>query len=762
MMSARSPGIRSVLMSSCAFMGAAAFLFVSAADAQEAGTEEVPVAGVQTDEVSRLGTIVVTAQKREENLQDVPVAVTAFSSDMIEQLGFEQINQVAWQTPNFTVTGLQGEGGGGSTNAWLSLRGISFVDFSNVNDGPVALYIDEVFQPAQGAALSQLFDVERVEVLKGPQGTLFGRNTTAGLVHFISREPGDELNGYLTAQAGSFDKRVIEGAVGGPVASGLRMRVAARYSENGEMQSNPITGQGGFGESEVLSLRGTLAADLWEGGDVTLRANHTQSRGTSTSPVFFGVLAAGGTSLCGVADVESGSCFTRRGLQVPSQAFEDAYAEFPLPLNYDKSGVSAQVRHDFGWADFTSISSLEQYETVTRYATTPGPYLSTGGSSFLAPFFNAQTEALSQEFRLSGDTEAAKWVLGAYAYKDEREIENFTAFVSSVFPGNELNLGSGQGQVDTSAWAVFAQVDTELTDKLSLIVGGRYTDEERTLERMVTRAGASIAGPEVSSFSDFSGDITLNFKPADSILTYVKLSRGFKSGGFAANATSLAARGPADAERLTAWEAGWKSDLLGNRLRLNGAVFHYDFQGLQANAGTSDQQGNIVVDFLNAGDATVTGAEIELTAVPTDAVYLSMGLGLLDSEIESDLIFDGSNVDGNSLPGAPELNANVLVRYSFPQISLGAFDLQFDARYQSETSLNIDANPYELQEAYGIANLRLLWTSPDGAFNGQVFVENLNDETYYTNKFYAPGLFDVVFAQRNLPRTWGVRLGYEF
>ena len=352
--------------------------------------------------------------------------------------------------------------------------------------------------------------------------------------------------------------------------------------------------------------------------------------------------------------------------------------------------------------------------------------------------------------------------MGAYAYKDERKIENTTAFVSSNFPGNELSLGSGNGQVDTNAWALFAQVDNALTEKLSLVVGGRYTDEERTLEEMMTRGGDSIAAPESTSFSNFSGDITLNYKPGENVLTYVKLSRGFKSGGFAANATSLAARGPATAENLTAWEAGFKSDLFDDRLRINGAVFLYDFEGLQANAGTSDQEGNIVVDFLNAGDATVTGAELEITAVPTDYLYLSLGVGLLDSEIESDLIFDGSVVDGNSLPGAPELNANALIRYTFPRTSVGDFDLQIDGRYQTETSLNIDANPYEVQGAYGIANLRLIWTSSDGGLNGQVFLENLTDEAYYTNKFYSPGLFDVVFAQRNLPRTWGVRVGYKF
>lgn len=743
-------------------LGTASAIAIFAANAQDTAEGVAAPLDETTDRVNRLGTIVVTAQKREENLQDVPIAVTAFSADSIEKLGFDQINQVAWQTPNFTVTGLQGEGGGGSTNAWLSLRGISFVDFSNVNDGPVALYIDEVFQPAQGAALSQLFDVERVEVLKGPQGTLFGRNTTAGLVHFISRAPGDTLNGYVSAEIGEFDKRVFEGAIGGPVTDGLKMRLSARYSENGELQTNPITGQGGFGESEVIALRGTLMADLTPDADLTIRANHTQSRGTTTSPVFFGILEQDGVTNCAVGNVEAGNCYTRLGLQIPTQDFEDAYAEFPLPMNYNKSGVSARVRWDFGWADFTSITSYEQYDTVTRYATTPGAYLSTGGASYLAPFFTADTEALSQEFRLNGATDSAKWVMGAYAYKDERKIENTTAFVSSNFPGNELSLGSGNGQVDTNAWALFAQVDNALTEKLSLVVGGRYTDEERTLEEMMTRGGDSIAAPESTSFSNFSGDITLNYKPGENVLTYVKLSRGFKSGGFAANATSLAARGPATAENLTAWEAGFKSDLFDDRLRINGAVFLYDFEGLQANAGTSDQEGNIVVDFLNAGDATVTGAELEITAVPTDYLYLSLGVGLLDSEIESDLIFDGSVVDGNSLPGAPELNANALIRYTFPRTSVGDFDLQIDGRYQTETSLNIDANPYEVQGAYGIANLRLIWTSSDGGLNGQVFLENLTDEAYYTNKFYSPGLFDVVFAQRNLPRTWGVRVGYKF
>jgi len=285
------------LLAGVAAVGASAGF---AAQAQDASPR-----GAQIEEV------IVTAQKREERLQDVPIAVSAYSAQAIEQFGFENALEVAAQTPNFRVGGLAGSTA--SITPWLNIRGIQFTDVSFVNDPSVALYVDEVYQGSTGAGVQQMFDVERVEVLKGPQGSLFGRNSSSGLVQYVTKKPTSTFEASAAATYGQYDKRGVEGVVSGPITEQLRGRLAGKWLANDGYRENPRTGADNFGKTNTKAVRGTLQFDAAEDFMLTASAHYAEGDNTFTGRDYRGTRVPGNTGVrCpNPQDVWEGRCSTR-------------------------------------------------------------------------------------------------------------------------------------------------------------------------------------------------------------------------------------------------------------------------------------------------------------------------------------------------------------------------------------------------------------------------------------------------------------------
>lgn len=703
--------------------------------------------------------VVVTAQKREENIQDVSIAVSAFSGDQIRELGMNQGYQVADQVPNFNFNAT---GGSTSPVAYFNIRGVQIVDFSLANDPSVGIYMDEVYQPAQGAALSQLFDVERVEVLRGPQGTLFGRNITGGLLHTISKSPTEETSGYLSASYGEFAKTTVEGALSGSLGDTVRARVAVRNQSQDGWQTDILTGRDDLGESDSWAARVILEADLSDRLLGTFSVHASDADSTTPQRGLYGNLDPITGDRCSPERIFRSECVNAAGLRDPSPDPENVYVDIARKSFSKASGASMKFEYSTDWADFVSLTAYEEYEGQH------GGQVSPPGNLALGFIFHTEAESFSQEFRATGDTMGGgTWAAGVYYYEDEKPGDSATIVNTRPY----LPLVR---QTSTETWAVFMQLEQPVTETVSLIAGGRYTDETRTLDFITdTNPASPTFGPiDLSPLGDddqidsgeFTGKVGMEWRPTESLMMYGHYSRGYKSGGFNPE-RDLSRVGPVEPETLNAWELGWKSDLANGRVRLNGTAFVYDFQGYQSLVTRTAEVNSIVTvetRFINLEDADIYGAELELSAFVTANLYASLGLGLLNTQLNSDdtVTVDGTPLDGNELPNSPEASLNGIIRYAIPTDS-GEFALQGDFRWQDDIFHNVDNHPFERQESFAIVNLRAFWRSPDGKWNAEAFIENVGDEEYTLQS-----LFSTALATSNrswgYPQWWGVKFGYDF
>lgn len=709
--------------------------------------------------------VVVTAQKRQENQQDVPIAITAFSGDQIRELGFDNPLEVASQTPNFKIGGLGGSTA--SVTPWLNIRGIQFTDTSFVNDQSVALYVDEVYQAATGAGVQQLYDVDRIEVLKGPQGTLFGRNSSAGLVQYVTRQPTDAFEGYLEGSYGQYNERSVEGAVSGPIFDGLTGRFAGKYSGNDGYRHNPQTGVDSFGATNATAARGTLRYDGVQDLVVTVSAHYARGADIFPGRDLRGTRVPGdtGTECADPAAVYAGQCATKTGFINSSNDPNITYSVRPSPMDYESYGGYVRGELNLGDVAITSITGYEDWRSYLEQDSGMGPNSHNNVTAdFLANAYN-----FSEELRASGVYGKTNWVLGAYYYNDSHHVrEDLYDWWARISGGpSTFSDGAHEGKVDTLSYALFGQIETPITDTVSLAIGGRYSKEDRNMVIARYWAGCNLyqCTPALdtsgdASFPNFSGDITVRWKPIDDLMAYVKFARGFKSGGWNPNANSLAAAGPADPEIVDDWEVGVKSDWWDHRFRADIAAFHYKFDGLQSSLNQL-VNGVAVNNFINAGSATIYGTEWELTVLPIDALELRTGIGTLFTSIDSVATGGLGILPGNRLPDAPVLNASGLAKYTFNLEDFGTLGVQGDFNYESRTYFTIDNDPYRATGAYAIYNMRLLWNSADDRYNAQFAIENIGNKRYATGAFHTPS-YDSMYFEPGQPRWWTFKVGVKF
>jgi iron complex outermembrane receptor protein len=707
--------------------------------------------------------IIVSATRREEKLQDVAISVTAMSGEMLEKQGFQDIVQVTQQVPNFSSQSLFGPSG----SPFLNIRGISFIDFTDSNESSVGLYVDDVYYGAQGAAAGQLFDVERIEVLRGPQGTLFGRNTTGGLAHYISRKPSKELAGYASVQLGSYEQVIVEGAFNTPITDNLAIRIAAKSNKDDGTQKNVVTDTR-WAETDVQAVRATAALDVTEKLTAILSGHYSDSHSTMVGYGMFGnrVPVAPYTARCSLPAVLDSQCANRDGFRDPDPDPNHIYSELPsAPNEYTASGGYLNIAWDLDFAQLTSITGYEKYQ---RY--TVQDIDASDNSIDQLGIYRSDMEQLSQELRLSGESSLARWVGGLYYYDDSR-------FRTSTYAINNVPTQNGPAKLYTDSWAAFAQVDWHLADKWTLVTGARYTDESRELKdlRNYNQNGQSLLrdsnGNIIQTYSDdlstqkTTYKVSLEWRPLPDMMAYLQYATGFKSGGFNPSlATSPRTVGPVGEETLSSWELGTKNTLLDGRMRLNAAVFHYDFEDYQALAGTSLNNVPVVL-FLNAGDATVLGSEVELTYVPTEHWELSLGFGTLDTKFDApaSVTVDGRPLDGKEMPSAPDYNVNGSIAYLHDLAAYGHLTAQASFKYQGDVWLGPDNNPAEIQEAYGTWNFRLAWDSPEGRYRAEAFIDNAFDEEYFIQRFESSSaFFDTAYGVWGRPRTSGVKLTYTY
>ena len=696
--------------------------------------------------------IVVTASKREESLQDVSVSVAAFSGDDVNALGFDNGLDISDQVPNFTVQSLFGPSG----PPQLNIRGVSTIQVTFVNETAVATYVDDVYQGSMSAVTGQLFDVDRVEVLRGPQGTIFGRNTTAGLVHYVSRKPTEALDGYASLQLGENEQVIVEAAVSNTLTEGVRGRIAYRQHRDDGLQknTNPAFNNARAGVTDVRAARGTLQFDIGDEWMAEISAHWAESDSTLPSYRFSGLFDESITVgvPCSVNDFLNDRCFNGAGGSDFDPDPRETFSVFDSNDNtYDAYGGYLKLTGNLGSANFLSTTAYETFDSVTVQDFN---ILEVALTRFRAPFHIGH-EQVSQEFRLDGSAESFNWLTGFFYYSDKK-----SHFVDFIFgPGSPASLGYDAAS-ETDSYALFGEIDFGLTDDLRLIAGARVTSEKRQLTRY--DSGGSGVLNSVGYFdlvddvdeTEATYRVAAEYQAKDDNLYYAQISSGFRSGAYNATgspaAQTIANTGPADAETVINYELGAKTEWLDKRLRLNAAVFYQDFEDIQQTIST-DVMTQL---FTNAGAVEMYGFELDMVYLPTEWMEISFGAGTLESDIDS----VSTLLDGKGL-GAPDYNLNGVIRIFQDLGSLGHLTYQLDGRYQDDTFLFPDNNPYEFQEAYGIWNARLSWNSADDIYSVTGFVENAGDQEYitYALQFTPTALSSFGFRTNGLPRLWGVK-----
>lgn len=748
---------------------------------------------IPAEDDRRLGTVTITAEKREADLQNVPLSVTAFDGATLERLGADNSTDLAAFTPGLNIGTPVGEG----NNPSITLRGVGLNDFNDNNEGPVAVYTDEVYIAALAGLTFQLFDTQRVEVLRGPQGTLYGRNATGGLVHFISNRPTDTFEVYGKLTVGSYGEVSAESAVSGPLSDTVRGRLAAKITKADPYVENRGPGSDA-NESDSIALRAMMDFDIAGSGSLLLKASYADS-GVSPSPKYqhqgTGSPFGETTDIWGYSDTDG-------------DPFAGAYDTDGL-LEIETVGLSADLQVAFGAIDFRSITAYGQVKKHHIEDTDVGPFRG------IVPTFRADIEQFSQEFRLSGDWSTGNWIVGAY-YLDTRVDSDNTLEVN--WRGDFANILDGDPDIfdgglaafsgpipdtpdlvpaifydvdyrqNTTSLSAFGQAGWQVTDLIRLTGGLRYTKEERDIQYLNSApAGAllnnlilGIGAPNYFDFRDgadgvgnlnrikqdnVSGKLGIEFKPRDTLLIYSSISQGFKSGGFNAGFLDFTdgltpADAPYDEEKLTAYEAGFKWDFANGRARLNASAFYYDYQDYQALTFQGLSQ------YITNAEAESRGAEIEFFALPTDNLSIQIGASYLDAEVNGVRNLNAPDPAEQILNGlrpvlAPEFTANGSVAYTW-DVSGGELVGSLNFSHQGDHYFDITNSAISRSDSYTTYGARIAYTDPSETYKLAAFVKNLTNEKFlaYTFDFSGPaGLNQLFYGQ---PRWFGASVEFRF
>jgi iron complex outermembrane receptor protein len=743
-----------------------------AALAQQAETAAGPVPFAE---------VVVTAQRREQNIQDVGIAVTPLGEKALQDLNITTATDIVRAVPSLKMNAYS------SAQVVFNIRGVSQNDYGDQQEPPVAVYQDDSYSSSINLASFPVFDLARVETLRGPQGTLFGRNATGGAIQFISRRPTSEYEGYTDLTIGSFNQVIIDGAVSGPLSDGVQGRIAFISNQDDGWMESIVPGVPDRGGNDHYAVRGSLA---WQPSDTTdvnlilryMEANHeTQAGLYSHEPACPNAQFQGeftpATLACpfwGTGPGESGTGFRDDSI-IPSRGgdpFKTAETQESW-VDREIFGSTVRIDSDVGGFGFVSITDFQHSNKF---------YIEGGDSSPDEGVFFFQGSALdqfSQEFRLSNSFGAHEFVGGIYGmYVDG----DYTGKFADPFYGYDPDVAFTQ---KTTSYAAFFQDEWSFAERWKLVAGLRYWYDTREGayfgeapaipglgQPIVTiifnkdeifPLGSSVTPDDAkTSFDDVTARLELDYKPTDDLLLFLSFNRGSKSGGytfstgtpFAPNQLAFLEGISFDPETLDAYEIGMKSNLSDNTT-LNVSAFYYDYSDYQAFAQIGPVQSVINLD------AEAKGLEVELNSRPTDGLTLQLGASFLDSEVKDILLPDLATVVNHDLPQAPEFSGNALARYEFA-LGGGIASIQADVQYSADFCFTVLCAPVEEEKSYTVANARIGYGSDDGRWEVAAFVNNLTEEEYRVYAFDSSLFSGVVAGVYAKPRTYGLTASFRF
>ncbi|MDT8320738.1 MAG: TonB-dependent receptor [Xanthomonadales bacterium] len=746
----------------------------------------VPLRVLAQDEVGALEEIIVTAARREQSLQDLAASVTAFTSDDLNELRVLQPQDLADQTPGL----LTKYGPNGLATVGFYIRGVGINDFTGTVDPSVGIYVDEVFQPTPDMLNFAVFDTERVEVLKGPQGTLYGRNSTGGAINFITAKPTAEPEGYVRVEYSSYSTAAVTGAFSGPLSPTVQGRLAFKYQDSagGDGYSFNRFTDNELGNNDVTAIRGQVS---WQPSEsVEARLSYGYGRMKAETPLLQHVAGRDANNLGNMCPSiiagfrDEGRCVDFLGYFDPDSDPYDGDANIDPEFDIESHDVTATIEWALPRFTVTSITGFNDFEKFQTQDIDASPFVVADNVT------NNEVDNISQEIRLtSDDSFPVSWIVGGnYADTDITWFQNID-LTELAFPTSN---GADQS---TRSWALFGQVVVPISDKFEFVGGLRYTDEKRSW------AGATFIGtfdsldqahasdapilsqlpvppdnPNHGGRLDFPTTVketnadfqaVLKYLPSDDRMYYLSVSEAFRSGGYSSAVIfSQEALEPFEAENLRAYEAGFKFTLADDKVRLNSAVFYYDFKDFQAAFVRATEAST---RLQNAGDVEIYGLEVSLDWMPTSRWAINLGMNLQDTEIVSTAVvlppLDGgpdATIKGNEIPNAPEFSLNGRVRYDLPT-GLG-YVTSFMTDFNSVSSHFLEPNNRQAlaENGYFLVNARINFAPREGPWHVAAWVRNIGDEVYRSaaqDLFLSLGFAEIVLGQ---PRTWGVEVGYRF
>ncbi|MFM2300326.1 MAG: hypothetical protein RLZZ84_62 [Pseudomonadota bacterium] len=748
----------------------------------------------QGDEAGR--EIVVTAQFREQKLQDTPLSITAVDSKLLESRNQTDLSQIARQAPNVTLNAM---GGAYGSSLGASIRGIGQFDFNPAYEPGVGMYVDDVYYATLTGGIFDLLDLERVEVLRGPQGTLTGRNSIGGAIKLFSKKPTDENSGSVSAAYGSRQRTDFRGAANFVIADGLYGRVSGVYKhQNGYVDqvdygcANPGNAQGiglfpGSGPDCVMSklgevnysgVRGALRYAPNSTVDVTITADYTHEDRANSAEVV--TQTAAGLSqyncgkLCTYASFYMPANDLTPGAGRPGPWGQVAQGYFmPNRTKFDGWGVSANAKFELSDSlNVQSITAYRDYRQVwgTDDDFTPNPAKAAGGYNDLSFWF------FSQELRLNGKIgDLGEFTLGGF-YSDQRSIYFTRQDIHYIAPGLNFQF-MGNDPVNADSKAAFGTVILHPTEAMTVTGGLRYTKESKDytfVRKNYDGTRSYFLGALDGVKATYKGDkwdwrISGDYRFSPEVLAYVTVGTGFKGGGVTARPfdAAQALNGSFGPESVTAYEAGFKTDLLDRKLRLNVSAFLNDYKDIQLPLISCASLGSLAPCGArqNAGSGKIKGFEVEMFASPmhgldidASASHIYGNWSKIDARVGNAILITDPIV-------SPNWKWSAGIQYKAELGNSGSITPRFDLAYTGKSSLGRVAagGAIDYAPAYTLGNARVTWKNSNEDLSISFEVQNLFDKYYNPARFAAVYAFSgTIYSQVGKPREWAVTVKKEF
>jgi iron complex outermembrane receptor protein len=754
---------------------------------------------------ARIEEVVVTAQRREQNIQDVGISVTPLGQESLEDLNIKTATDIVRAVPSLKMNAYS------SSQVVFNIRGVAQNSYGDEQEPPVAVYQDDSYASSINTASFPVFDLERVEALRGPQGTLFGRNATGGAIQFISRKPSDQFEGYASATFGRFNQQIFEGALSGPLSDKWGARLAFISNQDDGYIDNLNPGFKSIGANDHYALRGRLEWRPTEDTDVNLilrylKADHERQAGLySHEPACPNDQRQGEftapTQSCafwGTGPGDAGTGFQNPAI-IPSRGGDPWATEETSPSYVDREIKAATLRIDsrIGALDFVSITDFQSGE---KFYTEGGDASPVEGVVF---YQGSDLDQYSEELRLSGDFGSNHLVGGLYFMNVDGDYTGQFAdpFYRDLFTGcvpDCAYIPVITASQETTSFAVFLQNEWKATDQLSLIAGLRYWRDEREgayygdepsndmhiafdkTQVVGTAFGAPFdqsvvpitLTPEdaTPTFDDVTARLELDYRVNDDLLLFASYNRGSKSGGFSFSTgtpfadfppiTPLGTNAqflngiPFDPEVLNAFEIGFKSTIAGTTT-FDASAFYYKYEDYQAFVQLGYNQ--TVINL----PATAYGLEAEINSHPIDGLTLQLGVSALSSNVEDIILPDSITEVEHDLPQAPSFSGNAMARYEFG-LGGGMAFVQGDVQFTDDFCFTVLCAPVEKEKGYTLLNARIGYGASDGRWEVALWGDNLTDEEYRVYAFDSSLFAGVVAGVYGKPQTYGVSATFRF